>query len=145
MATKKSKTNVANHRSRKATQTGLKKGAALRTRDEYLKNGVEKPEHKDDKIYYRVVYTVEVNGLNEAAVVKRTTKKGRHLKEKPTEKFHEEIYIADNEGKAIKIGDKFVRSVKDDIGKVDVDYILKRCKHYPDTAEKLKKFKNRKK
>ena len=128
-----------------ASKAGLKKGAALRTRDEYLKNGVEKPEHKGDKVYYRVVYTVEVNGLNEAAVVKRTTKKGRHLKEKSSEKFHEEIFIEDNEGNAIKIGDKFVRSVKDDIGKVDVDYILKRCKHYPDTAEKLKKFRMRKK
>lgn len=124
---------------------GLKKGNALRTRDEFLKGGVEKEEHKDDKIFYRVVYTVEVNGLNEAAVVKRTTKKGRHLKTKLSEKFREEIYIEDDKGKAIKIGDKFVRSPSDDIGKVDVEYILKRCKFYPDTAEKLKKFKSRKK
>lgn len=128
----------------KVVKSNLKKGAALRTRDEYLKGSVAKPEYADDKeLFYRVVYTVAVNELNEAAVVKRTTKKGRHLKSNPKEKFREEIYIEDNEGNSIKIGEKFIRSMQDDIAQIDVDYILKRCSFYPDTAEKLRKFKMR--
>lgn len=128
----------------KSGKTNLKKGAALRTRDEYLKGGVAKPEYQDKpKQLYRVVFTVEVNENNEAAVVRKTTKKGRHLKSRPKEKFHEQIYTETSDGKGIKVGDKFVRSTIDDLTKEDVEYILKRCKFYPETNELLREFKNR--
>ena len=130
----------------KPKKSNLKKGAALRTRDEFLEGGVPKEEftEKPDQ-FYRVVYTIAVNELNEVAVVKRTTKKGRHLKSKPTEKFREQIITKDNESKGIKVGKKFVRSQTEDITKDDVDYIISRLKHYPDTKEKMREFKSRKK
>lgn len=128
----------------KCKKTNLKKGAALRTRDEYLKGGVPKPEYQDKpKQLYRVVFTVEVNANNEAAVVRRTTKKGRHLKSRPKEKFHEQIYTETADGRGIKVGDKFVRSTIDDLTQEDVEYIIKRCKFYPETKELLREFKNR--
>lgn len=140
-ATKPGETKENNYR-----KTDLRKGAALRTRDEFLQDGVPKPEYVDKpKVYYRVVYTVEVNERNEIAVVKRTTKKGRRLKSDPNTKFHEEIYIADDKGTPIKVGEKFARSKEEDITAEDVKYILKRCGFYPDTAGKLKKFRERKK
>ncbi|MGN0806704.1 MAG: hypothetical protein ACI4MC_06655, partial [Candidatus Coproplasma sp.] len=81
--------------------------------------------------------------LNEAAVVKRTTKKGRHLKSRPSEKFREEIIVKDNSGDGIKIGKKFIRSQIDDITNEDVEFIKKRISHYPDTKAKMQEFKSR--
>ncbi len=135
---------------KKQPQTAAKnnrvhKGAALRTRDEFLLGGKAKEEYKNKpKQYYRVVYTIEINQNNELAVVKRTTKKGRHLKTQPQNKFHEEIYTKDNQGEGIRIGRKFTRSEQDDIANEDVKYIKKRIAHYPDTEEKLKEFRSRK-
>lgn len=131
--------------SRIGANKNIKKGGAMRTRDEYLKGGISKVEYKNKpKQYYRVVYVVDINSNNDLAVVRRTTKKGRHLKSQPQYKFHEEIYIEDNKGKPIRLNSKFVRSSIDDIVNEDVTYILKRCKQYPDTAKKIKDFKNRK-
>lgn len=138
------KTN--NKGSSKASQSNMKKGAALRTRDEFLHGGVPKAEYANNPAqYYRVVYVIEVNSENEAAVVRRTTKKGRRLKTQPQYKFHEEVYTKDNEGQGIRTGKKFVRNNVEDIAPEDVEYIKKRVSHYPDTAEKMKEFKNRKK
>lgn len=122
----------------------IRKGGALRTRDEFLKGGVPKQEYiNNPKQFYRVVYAVDINANNDLAVVRRTTKKGRHLKSQPQHKFHEEIYTQDDKGAPIRINNKFVRSENDDITQIDVDYIMKRCRQYPDTAKKLNEFKNR--
>lgn len=127
-----------------AKKSDIRKGAALRTRDEHLQNGVPKEEYKDKpKQFYRVVYTIAVNELNEVAVVKQTTKRGRHLKSRPSEKFREQVVTKDNENNGIKVGDKFVRSKSEDITQEDVDYIISRLKHYPDTEEKMREFKSR--
>lgn len=131
---------------RKKNSKNIHKGGALRTRDEFLKGGIPKAEYKDKpKQFYRVVYAVDINADNDLAVVRRTTKKGRHLKSQPQYKFHEEIYTQDNAGAPIRINKKFVRSMEDDITKTDVDYIMKRCRQYPDTAKKMHEFKNKKK
>lgn len=118
----------------------------MRTRDEFLKGGVIKPNYVDKpKQFYRVVYVVDINAENDLAVVRRTTKKGRHLKSQPQYKFHEEVYVKDNTDKPIRLNDKFVRNSIDDITRADVEYIMKRCNKYPDTKEKMFEFKNRKK
>jgi hypothetical protein len=140
----KSKQNKQQGAFKKPLDKNIKKGGALRTRDEHLQGGKPKSEYADNpKQYYRVIYVVDINSGNDLAVVRRTTKKGRHLKSQPQYKFHEEVYVKDNKGKPIKINDKFVRSSIDDITKTDVDYILKRCYKYPDTAGKMNEFKGR--
>ncbi len=130
----------------KNKRTNIAKGNSLRTRDEYLKGGKVKSEYVNKpKQFYRVVYVVDINSQNDLAVVRRTTKKGRHLKSQPQYKFHEEIYVKDNADKPIQLNEKFVRNSIDDITRADVEYIMKRCNKYPDTKEKMVEFKNRKK
>lgn len=116
-------------------------GRALQTRDEFILNGEEKPEYKNDKkTFYRTVYVVDKNDNEELAIVRSTTKRGHFLKSRPTDKFRPQIHILDNEKNPIKAGKKFVQNPSKDITNEDVEYIMQKTKKYPDTFTSLSKL-----
>jgi hypothetical protein len=127
-------------------------GDAIRTRDEYLKDGVEKEDHTDDTDrLYRVAYVIDTNRLDEIAIVKSTTTKGHHLKSKPDSKFKPSVYVLDDEDELIKLTPKgaedkrFIRNSIDDLTVEDVEYIRDRVRKFADTWEKLAILKSGKK
>lgn len=128
----------------------IKLGSAIRSRDEYFKDGEVKANHKDNpEMLYRKGYIIDTNSLDEIAIVKSTTGKGHTLKSNNDLKFRPTVYIHDNDGKPIKLSakdsknKKFVRSSSEDITLEDVEYMVKRCRKFPDTLDKISKLKSR--
>ncbi len=87
-------------------------GTIIMTRDEFLQdnNNYKKPKYKDKKnILYRETVTVDSNKNDELAVIKVQSGGKLEVKNKKgqVEKYNPYIKTKDNEGKPIKIGEKF--------------------------------------
>ena len=124
------------------------KGRTLKTNDKYL-SGAKTGSTKE-----RGVVVIDSNIDNDLAVVpmSHTPGKNRTKLEKyndGTSYFKHYIETTDNEGKAIRINDKFKANHQNmDVSKADVEYItdtvLNKCKQRQRNQKKYKKFKNKK-
>ena len=118
-------------------------GRTLSTRDNFL--GKNKRSNKK-----RPVAVIEINKRNELAVVPLSSREGKHrtrLKNYQDGKsfFKHFVEIEDNEGKPIKVGEKFKENhSRHDLSRRDIQKIRKKVFEHsspaPENRKKIEKF-----
>lgn len=99
-------------------------GSIVRTRDEFFLNGVPKPNHINDNLYYREAIVMETNKNDNLGLV-TVTSKGKHNIpnfRNGKEKFSAYLCVSDNDGRFIKLGSKF-KLMNYSIDQYDYDFI----------------------
>lgn len=99
---------------RKNVSQIIKNGTTIKTRDEFFQdnNNYIKPKYEGAKTLYREVTVVDSNRNNELAVIKFQSSGKFSVKNKvnQVEKYAPYIKTKDNDGKPIKLGEKFQRA-----------------------------------
>lgn len=120
-------------------------GRSFQTRDEFIEGGIPK-EGADDKQYYRRVFAVETNELDEMVIAKSTTsEKGTTIPDyNGVSKVRPFVFTKDNEGKPIKKGRKFIENPPaQDITSEVAEKILKKAIKHPNDYKKVQDMKKR--
>lgn len=100
---------------RKNVSQKVRNGTAILTRDEFFEdhNNYQKEKYKDKpNVFYREATVVDSNRKNELAIIKHQSsgKFSVRKKNNKVSKYNAYIKITDNEGKPIRIGEKFKRA-----------------------------------
>lgn len=122
-------------------------GRSLQTRDEYIEGGIAK-EGADEKAFYRRVFAVETNELDELAVIKSTTsEKGKIIPNYDGKsRTRPYVYTTDDEGQPIKKGKKYIENPPSkDIKPEVAEKLLKEAIKHPNSYKNVVKMKKRKK
>lgn len=122
-------------------------GRSFQTRDEYIEGGIAK-EGADEKSFYRRVFAVETNELDELAVIKSTTsEKGKVIPDYDGKsRTRPYVYTIDDEGQPIKKGKKYVENPPGkDITPEAAGKLLKESIKHPDSYKNVVEMKKRKK
>jgi len=125
----------------------IPRGRTLSTNDKYL------GKHKTGSEKKRGVVVIESNSKQELAVVPLSKSSGKnrtklHNYQDGKSYFKHFVEIEDNEGKPIRIGDKFKENhPKNDVSPSDVNYIFntvfKHSKPAPNNKKKMEKFRKK--
>lgn len=126
-------------RKNKTKTNPLKKGDAVRTRDEHLEenNGYKKQSHINDDELYRQMFALEVapDGTFIGVKVQSGGKSSVINKSKQVEKYNPIMKTKDNEGKFIRLGKKFRRDKKKyGISEEDADKIVEEMLNNPNKS-----------
>lgn len=122
-------------------------GRSLQTRDEYIEGGIAK-EGADEKAFYRRVFAVETNELDELAVIKSTTsERGKIIPDYDGKsRTRPYVYTTDDEGQPIKKGKKYIENPPSkDIKPEVAEKLLKEAIKHPNSYKNVVKMKKRKK
>ena len=122
-------------------------GRSFQTRDEYIEGGIAK-EGADEKSFYRRVFAVETNELDELAVIKSTTsEKGKVIPDYDGKsRTRPYVYTIDDEGQPIKKRKKYVENPPGkDITPEAAEKLLKESIKHPDSYKNVVEMKKRKK
>lgn len=142
---------------RKNVSQKVKNGTTILTRDEFFEdnNGYEKPEYKNKpNTFYREATVVDSNRNDELAIIKHQSSGKFSVKKKNNKvsTYNPYIKTKDNEGKPIKIGDKFKRASPDyDVTEIKANRMKKKAvksknkQIAKDNRKALKELKGRKK
>ncbi|MBR2970029.1 MAG: hypothetical protein IKC49_03140 [Clostridia bacterium] len=99
---------------RKNVSQKIKNGTVILTRDEFFQdnNNYIKPKYQGSNTLYREATVVDSNRNDELAVIKHQSSGKFSVKKKNNKisKYNTYIKTKDNEGKPIKIGEKFKQS-----------------------------------
>lgn len=121
-------------------------GRSFQTRDEYIEGGIAK-EDADEESFYRRVFAIETNELNELAVIKSTTSpKGTIIPDYDGKsRTRPYVYTKDDEGKPIKKGKKYIENPPSkDIKPEVAEKLLKEAIKYPNSYKNVTEMKKRK-
>ena len=122
-------------------------GRSFQTRDEFIEGGQPKAGY-EDKGYYRRVFVIETNNLDELAIIKSTTsEKGKPIKGyDDRSRFRNYVYTLDDQNNPIKKGAKFIENpASKDISEEEAARLLKKTMKQPNSYSKVTKMKKRKK
>lgn len=112
----------------KNVSSTIKNGSIIQTRDEYFFGGLDtKTGHPNKKDLYRQAVIVETNKDDRLGVVKLTTKGQHKLQNFKNGKsgYKPILHVFDDDGKSIKVSQKFVLNKKDKVSKKEVVQIKK--------------------
>lgn len=109
------KTKQKKIRNRKNVSQKVRNGTVILTRDEFFEdhNNYKKQKYNDKPdVFYREATVVDSNRKDELAVIKHQSGGKLSVKKKNNKvsKYNTYIKITDNEGKPIRIGEKFKRA-----------------------------------
>lgn len=122
-------------------------GRSFQTRDEFIRGGTPKTGY-ENKGYYRRVFVVETNQLDEMAVIKSTTSDAGELIRDydGVARARDYAYTLDDNNEPIKKGPKFIEnSPTSDISEEEAARLLKKTIKQPKSYKNIAVMKERKK